>query len=88
MEGSMPLGFLDSAKFSVMRFEVEPGSRLVIASDDLAKAMSADGQLFGFARVLADIEADFTPKKCSLALVHCRNPFHMELGVIKLFNVI
>jgi hypothetical protein len=51
MEGAMPLGFLDAAEFSVMRFEVEPGNRLVIASDGLAEAMNADGQLFGFARV-------------------------------------
>ena len=51
MEGALPLGSVAGAEFSLMRFQLKPNDRLVLASDGLAEAMNADGQLFGFARV-------------------------------------
>jgi serine phosphatase RsbU (regulator of sigma subunit) len=51
MEGALPLGLLEGAQFSVTQFKLQPDDRLVLASDGLAEAMNAEGQLFGFARV-------------------------------------
>lgn len=51
MEGALPLGAMAGAEFSVTRFVLKPNDRLVLASDGLAEAMNAEGELFGFARV-------------------------------------
>jgi hypothetical protein len=51
IDGSMPLGFLDGAEFSVAHFPLAPEDRLVMVSDGLAEAMNSEGQLFGFERV-------------------------------------
>ena len=51
MEGALPLGAVEGAEFSVTHFRLKPDDRLVLASDGLAEAMDATGQLFGFARV-------------------------------------
>jgi len=51
MEGALPLGAVEGAEFSVTHFRLKPNDRLVLASDGLAEAMDATGQLFGFARV-------------------------------------
>jgi len=51
MEGALPLGMMEDAEFSVMRFRLAQGDRLVLVSDGIAEATDADGQLFGFERV-------------------------------------
>jgi serine/threonine protein phosphatase PrpC len=51
MEGALPLGMMEGAEFSVMRFKLAQGDRLVLVSDGIAEATDADGQLFGFERV-------------------------------------
>jgi serine phosphatase RsbU (regulator of sigma subunit) len=51
MEGSLPLGMLDDAGFSVMRFKLEDDDRLMLMSDGIAEATDAHGNLFGFERV-------------------------------------
>jgi hypothetical protein len=51
MEGALPLGAVEGAEFSVTQFQLKPNDRLVLASDGLAEAMDAAGQLFGFTRV-------------------------------------
>ena len=51
MEGALPLGMIAGAEFSVMRFRLAEGDRLVLVSDGVAEATDADGQLFGFERV-------------------------------------
>ena len=51
LEGSLPLGMLEAPEFSVTRFELAPGDRLMLLSDGVAEATDADGQLFGFDRV-------------------------------------
>jgi serine phosphatase RsbU (regulator of sigma subunit) len=51
MEGALPLGMIEGAEFSVMRFRLAEGDQLVLVSDGVAEATDADGQLFGFERV-------------------------------------
>ena len=51
MEGALPLGVMEDAEFSVMRFAWSEGDTLVLMSDGIAEATDADGQLFGFDRV-------------------------------------
>jgi hypothetical protein len=53
MEGALPLGVIEDAEFSVMRFKVNEQDRLVLMSDGIAEAADANGQLFGFERVNA-----------------------------------
>ena len=51
MEGSLPLGMIESAEFSVMHFRLHDGDRLTLISDGIAEATDDAGQLFGFERV-------------------------------------
>jgi Stage II sporulation protein E (SpoIIE) len=51
MEGALPLGMIEGAEFSVTRFRLAEGDKLVLVSDGIAEATDADGQLFGFERV-------------------------------------
>ncbi len=60
IEGSLPLGVIDEAEFSITRFHLEENDRLVLASDGIAEAMDEDGQLFGFARMQELLEARMT----------------------------
>ncbi len=57
IEGSLPLGVIDEAEFSLTRFQLEEHDRLVLASDGIAEAMDEHGHLFGFARVQELLEA-------------------------------
>jgi hypothetical protein len=51
MEGALPLGVIGGMDFPVMKFQMEPGDRLVMMSDGIAEAQNAAGALFGFERV-------------------------------------
>jgi serine phosphatase RsbU (regulator of sigma subunit) len=51
LEGSLPLGMLETPEFSLMRFQLKEGDRLMLLSDGIAEATDANGQLFGFERV-------------------------------------
>ncbi|HMG86607.1 MAG TPA: PP2C family protein-serine/threonine phosphatase [Terracidiphilus sp.] len=51
MEGALPLGMVEGAESSVMRFHLNQGDRLMLISDGIAEATDADGHLFGFERV-------------------------------------
>lgn len=51
MEGALPLGMIEGAESSVMRFQLKQGDRLMLLSDGVAEATDADGQLFGFERI-------------------------------------
>ena len=51
MEGSLPLGMIDVAEFSVMQFDLKPKDRLVLVSDGIVEATNANGTLFGFDRL-------------------------------------
>ena len=51
MEGALPLGMIECAEFSVTRFQLKTGDKLVLMSDGVAEATNADGHLFGCERV-------------------------------------
>jgi len=51
MEGALPLGMMEEAEFSVLRFQLKDGDKLVLVSDGVAEATDAGGHLFGFERV-------------------------------------
>jgi serine phosphatase RsbU (regulator of sigma subunit) len=51
MEGALPLGMIEGAESSVMRFQLAQGDRLMLMSDGVAEATDANGKLFGFERV-------------------------------------
>jgi hypothetical protein len=60
IEGSLPLGVIAEAEFSVTQFQLRDDDRLVLASDGIAEAMDEKGHLFGFARVQELLEARMT----------------------------
>lgn len=51
MEGAIPLGMLASPDFSLMRFQLNSGDKLVLISDGIAEATNAGKELYGFERV-------------------------------------
>ena len=51
MEGALPLGMMEGAEFSVMRFRLSKRDQLMLMSDGIAEATDANGKLFGFERV-------------------------------------
>ena len=51
MEGALPLGMLEGAEFSVMRFQLNERDRLVLISDGIVEATDADGKMFGYERI-------------------------------------
>jgi hypothetical protein len=51
MEGALPLGMIEGAEFSVMRFQLKEGDKLVLMSDGIVEATDTKGNLFGFERV-------------------------------------
>lgn len=51
MEGSLPLGMMDTAEFSLTRFTLYENDKLMLMSDGIVEATDPDGKLFGFERV-------------------------------------
>lgn len=51
MEGALPLGIVEGAEFSVMRFRLKERDRLVLISDGIVEATDAEGRLFGYERI-------------------------------------
>lgn len=51
MEGALPLGMIEGAAPSLMRFHLAVGDKLLLMSDGIAEAMAADARLFGFDRI-------------------------------------
>jgi Stage II sporulation protein E (SpoIIE) len=51
VEGTLPLGMVPGAEFSVMRFKLQENDKLAVLSDGVVEAMDAEGQLFGFERL-------------------------------------
>jgi serine phosphatase RsbU (regulator of sigma subunit) len=62
MEGALPLGMIDGAEFSVMRFRLHPDDKLVMISDGILEAADAHGKLFGFDRVAELLRTDTAVK--------------------------
>jgi serine phosphatase RsbU (regulator of sigma subunit) len=51
MEGALPLGMLEAAEPSLMRFKLATDDQLLLMSDGIVEAMDANGELLGFDRV-------------------------------------
>jgi hypothetical protein len=51
MEGALPLGMVEAAEPSLMRFKLAMGDRLLVMSDGIVEAMDGNGELLGFERV-------------------------------------
>ncbi|HET9086001.1 MAG TPA: PP2C family protein-serine/threonine phosphatase [Acidobacteriaceae bacterium] len=60
MRGALPLGMIEDAEFSVMRFQLAPGDRLLLLSDGVAEAQDESGHLFGFDRIQALLQKPIT----------------------------
>jgi hypothetical protein len=52
IEGSLPLGMIEDAEFSVLQFRFSQGDQLLLMSDGIAEATDLNGNLFGFERIL------------------------------------
>jgi Stage II sporulation protein E (SpoIIE) len=52
IEGSLPLGMIEDAEFSVLQFRFTQGDQLLLMSDGIAEATDLNGNLFGFERIL------------------------------------
>jgi serine phosphatase RsbU (regulator of sigma subunit) len=51
--GSLPLGAIEDAEFSVLHFSLTQGDRLLLMSDGIVEATDVNGKLFGFERIHA-----------------------------------
>jgi hypothetical protein len=51
VEGSLPLGMIEDAKFSELKFSLSGHDRLMLMSDGIVEARDTEGKLFGFGRV-------------------------------------
>jgi hypothetical protein len=60
MEGALPLGMIEAAEPSVMHFQLEPGDTLMLMSDGIVEATSAEGDLFGFERIYELLRSEMT----------------------------
>jgi hypothetical protein len=56
LTGSLPLGLISDPEFEQVRFNLEPGERLVLITDGIVEAQDANQQLFGFARTVESIQ--------------------------------
>jgi hypothetical protein len=61
MEGALPLGVIEGAEFSMTRFNLKDGDKLLFMSDGIVEATDAHGQLFGFDRVLELVKSAASP---------------------------
>ncbi len=60
MEGALPLGMIEAAELSVLRLQFEPGDTLLLMSDGIVEATNAEGDLFGFERILEALRSKIT----------------------------
>ena len=61
MEGTLPLGVIEDTEFSVTRFNLNDGDKLLFMSDGIVEATDAHGHLFGFDRVLELVRSAASP---------------------------
>lgn len=52
IEGSLPLGTVEELDCSMLQLQLATNDRLMLLSDGVVEAMSVEGELFGFERVL------------------------------------
>ena len=61
MEGTLPLGVIEDTEFSMTRFNLKDGDKLLFMSDGIVEATDAHGHLFGFERVLELVRSAASP---------------------------
>jgi len=74
IEGALPLGIIEAAQCSMMRFKLKQGDRLMLMSDGVAEATDADGHLFGFERVHEMLQA----AKCAAEVASAAQNYGQE----------
>jgi hypothetical protein len=62
MEGALPLGMIDGAEFTAMRFTLADDDKLVMVSDGILEATNAKGELFGFDRIAELLQQNIAVK--------------------------
>jgi serine phosphatase RsbU (regulator of sigma subunit) len=67
VEGALPLGLIPDAEFSQLRFQLQPGDRLVLLSDGVVEAQNQQGRLFGFDRVRQMLAGPITAAELAAA---------------------
>ena len=78
MEGAVPLGLASDAEFSVMRFALQEGDRMILVSDGIAEAMDSEGHLFGFERLEAMLATKDSALLSASALADAAQQFGQE----------
>jgi len=66
-EGSLPMGIIPEAEFSLISFRLEIGDSLVLMSDGVIEAQDSEGTLFGFERVDEMLSNQKTPREIATA---------------------
>ena len=56
--GGLPLGVDTGSRYEQFRFPLNPGDSLILYTDGLSDAMSADGQWYGSERIRAQLEKE------------------------------
>jgi len=67
MEGTLPLGMIEDAEFSLMHFQLAHGDTLMLLSDGVAEAQNERGELFGFERIHAMLQKPITAAEVATA---------------------
>jgi hypothetical protein len=67
VEGSLPLGMIEGAAFSELKFNLSGHDRLVMLSDGIVEARDTAGELFGFGRVHELLSSNRSAAEVALA---------------------
>ncbi|MGB7189174.1 MAG: SpoIIE family protein phosphatase [Acidobacteriaceae bacterium] len=78
IQGALPLGLAHDADFSVLRFTLAEGDRLILVSDGIAEAMDSEGRLFGFERVEQMLAQNSSALLSASALADAAQQFGQE----------
>jgi hypothetical protein len=62
MEGSLPVGILSDAEFSIASFKLKQDDLLILMSDGIVEAQDLHGALFGFERINEMLRQHATPQ--------------------------
>ncbi len=72
-DGDMPVGLIPGAEFHAVRFQMEPGARVLLLSDGVTEAENPEGEEFGVAGAAAQLSAFHAAEAVMTALVaYCR----------------
>jgi sigma-B regulation protein RsbU (phosphoserine phosphatase) len=72
-DGDVPVGLLPGAEFHAVRFQMEPGARLLLLSDGVTEAENPEDEEFGVKGAAAKLSAPHPAEAVMTALLaHCR----------------